>query len=479
MVGVGDTGCLCIVCLPYKLIKNDKYIDTENQYLLSTKELNTTTRFEELLKSNISSFKIEGRMKSPAYVGYITKIYRNLINKYNEGKKIELTDEEQDNLKILFNREFTEGYLFNNRIMNIKSSNHQGLEVGKVLEVTPKKIKIKLTKPLYQEDGIRFKNNNLGMIVNMMYNDKDLLINKAIPGDIIYLDNKINLKNKDILVKTSSNYLEKEILNIPEKKIKIDINVKNDIIEFIDDKNNRVVSKIEVMPALNRPTTKEEIEEKITKLGNTPFAVNNINIDIKDNIFISMKTLNETRRLLTEELIKERTKITRINNSYKEEKEYIEEKDYNYEISVLARTKNQVEAALDSNVDRIYVDEELYNEYKEKNNIYLRLPRVVDNYNYQSKNILITELGALNAYQEKNINIVSDYYLNVVNNHSIKYLLNNGVKRVTLSPEINYDNLEDFIKDKIEVIVYGRLELMLTKSCPISEVLNNCPCNSR
>ena len=38
--------------------------------------------------------------------------------------------------------------------------------------------------------------------------------------------------------------------------------------------------------------------------------------------------------------------------------------------------------------------------------------------------------------------------LNVVNNQSIKYLLEKGVKRITLSPEINYDNLEDFIKDK-------------------------------
>ena len=65
-----------------KLIKNDKYIETENKYLLSTRELNTTTKFNELMKSDISSFKIEGRMKSPSYVGYITRIYRKLIDNY-------------------------------------------------------------------------------------------------------------------------------------------------------------------------------------------------------------------------------------------------------------------------------------------------------------------------------------------------------------------------------------------------------------
>ena len=30
----------------------------------------------ELIKSNISSLKIEGRMKSPEYVGFITKLYK-------------------------------------------------------------------------------------------------------------------------------------------------------------------------------------------------------------------------------------------------------------------------------------------------------------------------------------------------------------------------------------------------------------------
>jgi putative protease len=91
-------------------------------------------------------------MKSPSYVGYITRIYRKLIDNYKLGIPLELTEEEQDNLKILFNREFTLGYLFNDKVMNTKSSNHQGLEIGEVLDITPKKIKIKLTKDLYQED---------------------------------------------------------------------------------------------------------------------------------------------------------------------------------------------------------------------------------------------------------------------------------------------------------------------------------------
>lgn len=461
--------------LPYKLIKNNKYIDIPNKYLLSTKELNTIDNFDKLINSSINSFKIEGRMKSPSYVGYVTSIYRKLIDNAN----YKVSKEEKDNLKILFNREFTNGYLFKDKVMNTHTSNHQGLEIGNVLEVTSSKIKIKLSNNLYQEDGIRFKNNNIGMIANLIYNDKMLLINKALKGDIIYLDNKINLKDKDILVKTSSNYLDKEILSYKEKKIPIDIivNLNDNYLDIsFSDSKNIVIDKVMVDTPIKRGSTSSEIKNKLSKLGNTPFTLNNISINIDRDIFVNMKDLNNIRRVLTDRLINLRTKIDRdiiINdNSYN----YKEDNNSIYEISVLARTREQVEASLYKNVDRIYVDSDLYNEYKDNDKVYLRLPRVVNSFNYNSKNILATELGAINKYGNSNINLISDYYLNVVNNYSIKYLLDNNVKRVTLSPEINYDNLDDYIKDKVEIIIYGKIELMITKSCPIKEAML-CPCN--
>ena len=143
------TGCCR---LPYKLIENNKEIKTDGDYLLSTKELNTSKKINEILDSNITSLKIEGRMKSPEYVGFITNYYRKLI----DGKPINKLDEKK--LKLLFNRDFTEGYLFHNEgknIMNIKTSNHQGIEIGKVVRKDKNNIFIKLIKDLSLNDGIR------------------------------------------------------------------------------------------------------------------------------------------------------------------------------------------------------------------------------------------------------------------------------------------------------------------------------------
>lgn len=463
--------------LPYKLIKNNKYIDIPNKYLLSTKELNTIDNFDKLINSSVVSFKIEGRMKSPSYVGYVTSIYRKLIDNYNN----KVTKEENDNLKILFNREFTNGYLFNDKVMNTYTSNHQGLEIGNVVEVTPSKIKIKLSNTLYQEDGIRFKNSDLGMIANLIYNDKLLLINKGLKGDIIYLDNKINLKDKDILIKTSSNYLDKEVLSYNEKKIPIDImvNLKNNYLEIsFNDGKNIVIDKVEVDTPIKRGSTSSEIEEKLSKLGNTPFIMNNISINMDRDIFVNMKDLNNIRRVLTDRLIDMRTKVDRDIITSDDCFDYNEDNNGIYEISVLARSRQQVEASLYKNVDRIYVDEDLYDLYKDNDRVYLRLPRVVNDFKYTSKNILACEYGAINKYGNSDINLISDYYLNVVNNYSIKFLLDNNVKRVTLSPEVNYDYLDDYIKDKVEILVYGKVELMITKSCPIKEAML-CPCNKK
>lgn len=149
----GNRGMCAGPCrLPYTLIKNDKIVKTKGPYLLSPKELNTSDNFKEILNSNIQSFKIEGRMKSPSYVAYVTKMYRNLIDKKNNPNNT------QDNLKKIYNRNFTLGHLFNkteNELMNSISPNHIGLEIGKVININNKYIKIKINDNLSQNDGIR------------------------------------------------------------------------------------------------------------------------------------------------------------------------------------------------------------------------------------------------------------------------------------------------------------------------------------
>lgn len=303
----GNRGTCTQSCrLPYELLKNGKIVETKDNYLLSTKELNTSHYLKKLMDSNITSFKIEGRMKSPEYVAFITKFYRKLI----DGE--EITDEDENNLKVLFNRDFTKGYLFDEEnIMNMKTSNHQGIPLGKVIAVTPKKIKIKLTDTLTQEDGVRFKESERGMITNFIYDKKDNLIHEANPGDEIYLDNKIGLTTCDTVLKTISKKLMDDLKVYPERKIPITMHAMITYPTFTLIMNDKVheirVSEDIVEEARTIGMDAQMIRKSLAKLGDTPFVSQEIQIEIGEHLFIPVSKINEIRRACSNKLIESRS----------------------------------------------------------------------------------------------------------------------------------------------------------------------------
>lgn len=476
----GNRGqCVGACRLPYKLIKNNKEIKTNGNFLLSTKELNTSTKLNELLDTNITSFKIEGRMKSPEYVGFITKYYRTLIDNYYKNKLVIINKEDEKKLKTLFNREFTEGLLFNNNgsnLMNIKAPNHQGIKIGEVIETNKIFIKIKLIENLNQGDGIRFQNKNeSGMIVNKLYNNKMLLTNSVDKNNIAYLENKYNINEKCDILKTTDYKLNEQLKKYEEKKLKISFSVKakkdKKLYIYAEHNNQKIeITGQIVEKALTSETTNENIIKQLSKLGNTPFVIDKINIIKDDQIFISVKELNELRRLLIQKLIDKKIQNNDIVIN-KNVDNYANYKDENLTINILVRNEEQLKAALECDINNIYTPNTIL--HKKYKNTFLRLPRVMNTRpDIKNDNLLITEIGST-CYAKEN-NVYSDYYLNIINNNALQLLHKNGIKQVTLSPEINDKiNLIDNQNNNVEIIVYGYLEAMITKYCPLNMLLNN------
>ena len=463
--------CVGSCRLPYKLLINNKYIDTEDNYLLSTKELNTLNNLEAILNSNIDSLKIEGRMKSPYYVGYVTKLFRTLIDKYYNKEELSLTKEELKNLKKLYNRKFTSGYLFGDNIMNPESPNHQGIPIGKVTKITPQKIYINLTEDLSMEDGIRFKNQNKGMIINKLYNKNNLLVKEISKGNTCIIDNKINIKNKDIVLKTIDKKLINSLENYNKKRIEVSFKAEFKLNKkfklTISDGINNITEYGQIVEhAINNSITKDNITKSLNKLGNTPFIANNIDISMDNNIFVGLKSINETRRKLVDKLIEKRI----------EGNEKILTKDYNiinninnyqkFFLNILVRTEEQLKCAIDNNLDNIYItDYKLYNKYKHLDNIYYRCSRVNNKYKEMNQEkLLVCEPGSIYKYKDNNI-LIADYFLNITNSHTINYLETLNISRVTLSPELNYSRIKAITntKNNVEIIIYGRLESMIMK----------------
>lgn len=456
--------------LPYSLETNGSKI-IKDKYLLSTKELNSSINMDKLLDSDIASFKVEGRMKSPEYVGFITRYYRNLIDR----KNIDL-EEETNKLKTIFNREFTSGNLFNTKaveLMNTKTPNHIGLEIGEVIDVTPKKIKIKLTAPLNQQDAIRFKNSGKGFIANYIYDKKDNLINSA--TDICYVDNKVNLTEKDIVCKTQDYQLLTELKKLPERKINVSFEVNAVVGEpleiSITDGNTKITEKGSIVQsAMNAPISSDRIKEQIEKLGNTPYISTSCKIAVSDAIFISIKELNDIRRTLIERLT-----VTRENKNVEFIKNDIEfkqlETSASKEKSAVVSTQEALDTCLELSFDRIYVDnKDLYSKYQNHSNIYYKIPRCT-----RCPSSLEQQRNLVSDYYDftsKSNTYVSDYTLNVTNIYTVYYLHKNNVKTVNLSVELNANEITNLItkyqnkfkvNPNLELLVYGRIENMLIK----------------
>jgi collagenase-like PrtC family protease len=118
-------------------------------YPLSTRELCLARRVPELVEAGISGFKVEGRMRSPLYVAVATRLYRRAIDAFYDGKG-PLPEEALGEIEVVFNRRFTEGFMFGDRkLLAAEKPMNRGALLG-----TVEGGKVKLERAVAVGDGI-------------------------------------------------------------------------------------------------------------------------------------------------------------------------------------------------------------------------------------------------------------------------------------------------------------------------------------
>ena len=483
----GNRGeCAGICRLPYKLIVDEQEIKTDGNYLLSPKELNTLENLREIIDSQIDSLKIEGRMKSSEYVGYVTHLFRRLIDAYYNQEEMNITKEELINLKKLYNRDFTLGHLFaekNYKLLNIKTPNHQGYPLGTAYP-SHNKIKIVLTDDIAQNDGIRFSNGE-GMIINYLYDENNLLINSASKGNIIYVDNKVNLKESGVVLKTLDTKLNEKINDIPKRTVPVNILVYAKIGQplkaIISDGNYEIAEEIGMVEkSINSPVLKKEIIARFSRLNETIFSLKDITIEADDNIFIPVKFMNELRRNLVAKLTEKRL----LNNYEAIIKTYqpkIKEVTKTKSLIFYVQTEEQLKYLLNKKVNIYVNDLALYQKYHYPNVFYVIDRTAFHLKDFNNENIVSSDLSSIYKYQNNN-KLFSDIYLNVTNSYTLEVLHNLGVEKVSLSIENSFEDNKNIIKEYYErnntlpntdVLVFGKVELMVLKHCFLNMFLND------
>ena len=475
----GDCAGLCR--LPYSLYNKTNNTEYNNsQYLLSLKDLNMLEHIPELIDANVSSFKIEGRMKRPEYIGYVCSIFRKKIDAYYNHENFEISEEITNNLKKLYNRGYTTGYIYDDykNTYNLFRPNHLGVRVGKVVNINKRMISFKLENELNQFDGLRIisKTKDYGVIANKIYHN-NLLVNKAHKNDIIQLELPFKVELGDTLLLTSDYNQLKQISNNNTNHYKqiIDINcfisIGNNIkLEISMDHNSYYVYGDEVVQkALKQPLTNQRIKEQLEKIDHHSIELN-INTICNQDIFVSIKQLNKLKRAAVD-IIELTLSKHHYNNRIN---------DYYFQPIELKYTKLKIKE-IDNVKQKELTDDCIYisnNIDIVDNETILYLPDLVDENAKANHSTIINNLG--NICNNKDI-LFSSYNLNVTNAYALRLLHEQGINLVFLSVELNNTQIIDLInnyikiyhsKPNVGIFSYGKRTIMNTKYCPIQSVFN-------
>ena len=447
------TGCCR---LPYKVLNEKNSILNKGDYPLSMKDLETIYNLDKLIDAGIDSFKIEGRMKSPSYVYLATKLYKDTLTNYLKTKTLKVDLKTLHDLKTCFTRNTTNGFIFNEKNnIDDMSSNHLGVLIGKVILEKNNYVSIKLFDKVSIHDGLRIKDEyEYGLTLNeFRVNNKQVY--EAYKNDIITF--KVNKKiNVDSLVyKTLSYEIDNNILKIIKERIrkipiKMTCNISlNKEIELIISDNYNTIKVYGEKPSL---ATKKEltislVSDKLKKINDTIYKIDNIEINLDKSLFLPISSLNNLRREGIDKLNEARL--------LKYKKEIVEG---TYEISLIDYKKEREFSYLkDDNYS--YLDKTIK-----------RIPRVVFDYNKYKDNLyLVGELGALNKFKS----FITDYSFNVFNSYTVALLNSLGALRITLSLELSKKDIEDLViayknrylkNPNLEVVYKSRWCLMVLKT---------------
>ncbi len=495
----------------YKMIDiyTGEEVSSDGDYLLSTRDLNAIEEINKIIDAGVYSLKIEGRMKKPEYVATVVGSYKEAIDDYLRNKRINVSHDIMTDLYTIFNRKFTKGLLLGQvgkDVMNSQIPNNQGLYIGRVVDYNKKakRLKIALEENLKKGDGINLGGGVIGRIIK----GKEIT-DIGYKGETIEIDFIGEARRNQMVFKTSDTKLidrvqstfkqEKELAkSFIDGQVIIKLN-ENPIIKFKDLQGNEALVKGDfiVEKALKVPMSEEKIETQLRKLGNTPYELRNIEIELDEGVSLPISVINQMRRECIDILSEERIPVK--GRKYKDKNIFynpqVVKRNKDKKIRVKVKNLEQLKEVLNFEIDAIYyedastIEEALHIAQINNKKLIYSAPRIIRNKEYKIlarvrdlnlSNIQIGTLGSIEYFKNKSFFV--DYYLNPFNSETINHFKNKGANTVCISQELNMNEIEEtltYTDVDVESVVYGYTPMMISEYCPMGVVVRDCKKDKR
>lgn len=322
--------------LPYDLM-----VDGEQKpmgdvaYLLSPKDLAAVELVPELIEAGVTSFKIEGRLKSPEYVANVVSKYRLAIDKYFDGDRTAPSKEQMRELQQSFSRGFTHGFLGgtnNKMLVEGTFPKSRGVYLGRVERVLRDAVVCRIEAPLKRGDGIVFdagdptKKEEGGRVYDIRRQGVKIEgeAQESTVLEIVAGRNDVDLRRVHIgdrIWKTSDPALDKRLratfeTEKPYRVFPLHVKVRGVLGQplrswWTDVQRGTTVevsSELELEQAQKRPMDHAFLEEQLGRLGGTLYQLEKLDAEMNGDLIVPVRELNRMRREAVELLAGERPK---------------------------------------------------------------------------------------------------------------------------------------------------------------------------
>jgi putative protease len=454
--------------MPYELIVDGTLRDLgDKRYLLSPQDLAAVNEIPALIERGVRSFKIEGRLKSPEYVAAVTSVYRKAIDNALAGAPHLASADDWYRLEMTFSRGLFSGWMHgvnHQELVGARYGKKRGAYVGRVVGTGKDNVCIDNPEvPLKAGDGVVFdtsgdtEHEQGGRIFsingNRLFFERGKLRLSDIPAGTRVWKTSDPALDRDLRHSFAGN-----IEGLQENLTPIDLIVTGSAGAplVISSGAIQATSQSPLETARTRPLTTETLHAQLGRLGGTPYTLGTLENHLEGDVILPLSELNRLRRELVAKLSPHRPKVIP-RATLEEILPSLTTAPHPAEtnLSVLIRTPEQLDAALDAGVQTIYADYEDIRRFKDAvatvrshgtSRILLATPRIQKAgeegffkliANAAPDGVLVRNIGAIEHFSGSPLELVGDFSLNVANPVTASVLMHRGLSRLTVSHDLN------------------------------------------
>lgn len=318
--------------LPYDLICDGADVDLGAQkYLFSPQDLAAYELTPELMAAGVSSFKIEGRLKTAEYVANITRHYRAAIDTAIQGLAVRFSRDDVREMELSFSRGFSPGWLLGDdhkMLVPGLSSAKRGVCLGTIARVFGHSVEVRLTGPVSRGDGVVFEGDRAenaeqgGRIFSVLRNGRRLeetidtglvefefqrgaidFSRLAIGQSVWKTDDpqltarlKRSFNGADPIRKRPLNLRVRAVVGEPLEIVAVlkAVRSRSDADSLVA----KVVSSAPLILATKHAITVEFLREQLSRLGNTAYELGRLDAEITGGPMIPLSVLSKLRQQL-------------------------------------------------------------------------------------------------------------------------------------------------------------------------------------